>query len=367
VQQLEAELPLLEKESCQRDYLYIASNRGVDWHSNPRVEHGVVTRGDMPRFIMTSIKHCRGPPKLFMLDKYDIGGEGACLKRYTDPSFFKTDSACSNLLQEGIQSERRPLKAMEIRPNLQNCEIFQSPNAADTDSKLEAGLSGEAMEEIPTNRRRLKYRQRNGSVFQSFSLHMQNLYEKASSEEKPPTLDQSEVRTSEIDSPHSNTEERDIMVDTSISMDKVNATIRKNRPISEEALSRSSDARSAGSSKGYNSEVDIYVDALTTMDSEAETDADHRDHAFARMDSDKTCSDAQNARLSRSSSFEKKDRSDVASGNRDISNQHEEEAIVSTPPIKPIVGEHERTSSLEELFEREKSASWDHERSSSLE
>ena len=116
VQQLEAELPLLETESCQRDYLYIASNRGgfhtstsfsftahpslthsfqkknkiyflftnftkppfgtlvsfagVDWHSNPRVEHGVVTRGDMPRFIMTSIKHCRGPPKLFMLDKY---------------------------------------------------------------------------------------------------------------------------------------------------------------------------------------------------------------------------------------------------------------------------------------------------------
>ena len=117
VQQLEAELPLLEIESCQRDYLYIASNRGgfhtstsfsftahpslatnfsenkiffcspilqsrlfvfgtlvsfagVDWHSNPRVEHGVVTRGDMPRFIMTSIKQCRGPPKLFMLDKY---------------------------------------------------------------------------------------------------------------------------------------------------------------------------------------------------------------------------------------------------------------------------------------------------------
>lgn len=28
VQQLEAELPLLEKESCQRDYLYVVSNRG---------------------------------------------------------------------------------------------------------------------------------------------------------------------------------------------------------------------------------------------------------------------------------------------------------------------------------------------------
>ena len=28
VQQLEAELPLLEKDSCQRDYLHVASNRG---------------------------------------------------------------------------------------------------------------------------------------------------------------------------------------------------------------------------------------------------------------------------------------------------------------------------------------------------
>uniref|UniRef100_A0A453I9V9 Uncharacterized protein n=1 Tax=Aegilops tauschii subsp. strangulata TaxID=200361 RepID=A0A453I9V9_AEGTS len=71
VQQLEAELPLLEKDVCQRDYLYIASNRGVDWHANLRVDHGVVTTGDTPRFIMDSIKQCHGPPRLFMLDKYD--------------------------------------------------------------------------------------------------------------------------------------------------------------------------------------------------------------------------------------------------------------------------------------------------------
>lgn len=53
------------------------------------------------------LQHC-------LTDRYDIGGEGACLKRYTDPSFFKTDSACSTVLQEGIQNERRPLKAMVI-------------------------------------------------------------------------------------------------------------------------------------------------------------------------------------------------------------------------------------------------------------
>lgn len=47
--------------------------------------------------------------------RYDIGGEGACLKRYTDPSFFKTDSACSSMLEQGIQRERRPLRAMVMK------------------------------------------------------------------------------------------------------------------------------------------------------------------------------------------------------------------------------------------------------------
>ena len=37
VQQLEAELPLLEIESCQRDYLYIASNRG-GFHTSIQVQ-----------------------------------------------------------------------------------------------------------------------------------------------------------------------------------------------------------------------------------------------------------------------------------------------------------------------------------------
>ena len=37
VQQLEADLPLLETESCQRDYLYIASNRG-GFHTSIQVQ-----------------------------------------------------------------------------------------------------------------------------------------------------------------------------------------------------------------------------------------------------------------------------------------------------------------------------------------
>jgi hypothetical protein len=234
-------------------------------------------------------------------------------------------------------------------------------------------LSGQALGEVPTRRRQLKYRHRNGSVFQNFRPHMQNLYEKVSPEKKLQTDDQSEVRISLTASPESNNEERDIMVDAPIDVDKFkgdrSVMVCKNRSISEEALSRSSDAQSAGSSKGYNSEVEIYVDALTTMDSEVETDTEHRDHGhrpFARMDNGNTYPDVHNAVPLRSSSFEKEDILDVASANRDTNDQHDE-VSVSTPQDKPVPGEHERTSSLEELFEQEKPGSCDHERTSSLE
>ncbi|KAL5209270.1 hypothetical protein ABZP36_004893 [Zizania latifolia] len=381
VQQLEAELPLVEEDSCQTDYLYVASNRGVDWHANPRLDSGVVTKGDTPRFIMDYIKQCHGPPKLFMLDKFDIGGEGACLKRYTDPSFFKTDSACSSMLQEGMQRERRPLRAMEIRPILQNSEIFRPPDAANNDSKLEIDLSSEALDEVPTRRRQLKYRQLNGSVFRSFRPQMQNLYVKASPEEKPCSVEHSEVQISFTDSPDSNTEERDIIVDTfsfsSIDKGKEDPykMARKNRSISEEALPRASDAKSAGSSKGYNSEVDIYVDALTTMDSELETDTEHRDQghrAFARVESSKACSDVHGAAVSRSSSFRNNDSmvphsSEVALAKEENDDHHQGYNCIPSSQAKPVAGEHERSNSLEELFAQEKPVSCEHERSTSLE
>uniref|UniRef100_A0ACD5WWP5 Uncharacterized protein n=1 Tax=Avena sativa TaxID=4498 RepID=A0ACD5WWP5_AVESA len=380
VQQLEAELPLLENDICQTDYLYVASNKGVDWHASPRVDHGVVTTGDTPRFIMNSMKRCHGPPRLFMLDKYDIGGEGTCLKRYSDPSFFKTDSACSRRLQEGIRRERRPIRTMEIRPDLQNADIFRPPDGANDDSEIKNDLSGEVLDEVPTRRQRLKYRQLNGSVFQSFRPQMQDLYEKASPEEKTFSMDRSEVQISFSDSPDTTAEERDIMVDTSSSTEKGKednfTAFHKVRPTSEERPSSCSDDQSAGSSKGYNSEIDVYVDALITMGSEVETDSEHKDHArraFASAPSGKMCSDAHGVAVSRSSTFIKEEdspmscSSDVGSEDGDVAEHYGEDITVSVPHAKPVAGEHERTSSSEELFEQEKPISCEHERTCSLE
>ncbi|CAL0313076.1 unnamed protein product [Lupinus luteus] len=92
VQQLEAEVPAIEKAFLmQTHHSSFFSNRGIDWHPNIQSEQNLVTRGELPRFIMDSYEECRGPPRLFLLDKFDVAGAGACLKRYTDPSFFKVD------------------------------------------------------------------------------------------------------------------------------------------------------------------------------------------------------------------------------------------------------------------------------------
>lgn len=45
---------------------------GVDWHANLRLDQNLITQGDLPRFVMDSYEECRGPPRLFLLDKYEL-------------------------------------------------------------------------------------------------------------------------------------------------------------------------------------------------------------------------------------------------------------------------------------------------------
>ena len=45
---------------------------GVDWHPNLHMDQNLISQGDLPRFVMDSYEECRGPPRLFLLDKYDF-------------------------------------------------------------------------------------------------------------------------------------------------------------------------------------------------------------------------------------------------------------------------------------------------------
>lgn len=50
--------------------MIIRMNAGTDWHPNLPLDQNMVTRGDLPRHVMESYEECRGPPRLFLLDKY---------------------------------------------------------------------------------------------------------------------------------------------------------------------------------------------------------------------------------------------------------------------------------------------------------
>ncbi|KAL5709821.1 hypothetical protein ACHQM5_020462 [Ranunculus cassubicifolius] len=108
VQQLEIEFPSIEKAFLsQTSHSLFLQNSGVDWHSNLRLDQNLITQGDLPRFVMDSYEECRGPPRLFLLDKFDVAGAGACLKRYTDPSFFKAEFSTSEAAKEELKRDKK--------------------------------------------------------------------------------------------------------------------------------------------------------------------------------------------------------------------------------------------------------------------
>ncbi|KAJ9548918.1 hypothetical protein OSB04_021461 [Centaurea solstitialis] len=110
VQQLESEFPSIERaflsQTCHSNFFPNSGQKfarrfvcvsyclaGIDWHPNRQIAQNLITTGDLPRFVMDSYEECRGPPRLFLLDKFDVAGAGACLKRYTDPSIYKVEAS----------------------------------------------------------------------------------------------------------------------------------------------------------------------------------------------------------------------------------------------------------------------------------
>ncbi|KAK4440049.1 protein SCAR3 [Sesamum alatum] len=97
VQRIEAALSPLEKAVlAQRTHLHFAYTAGSSWHARTRCEKNLfVHSDDVPQFILDSYEDCCGPPRLHLLDRFDPGGPGSCLKRYSDPTFFKRASVAS--------------------------------------------------------------------------------------------------------------------------------------------------------------------------------------------------------------------------------------------------------------------------------
>ncbi|KAF9665320.1 hypothetical protein SADUNF_Sadunf16G0110500 [Salix dunnii] len=331
VQQLEAEFPSIEKAFLsQTNHSPFFSSSGVDWHPNLLMEQNLITRGDLPRFVMDSYEECRGPPQLFLLDKFDVAGAGACLTRYTDPSFFKVE-ASSEIATIEVQREkkiRKKKKGSRYR-NGETPEVVQTSHTKLHDLLLQERFENGHSD--PARLVKLKRRQINGSPFdlKTGKSYMEKFVLTPSPECKQVcedsvtrsplklTLDSSSEPSYEIhevsmvcpvkkssnggESTSSSPSEQEAMlkplkdelsgeaVDSGVikvldsivdhEMDELPPTIYK-MAIQEELLV-DADIKREGTVDGdhsddMTSEVDNYMDALPTMDSEMETDEEYK-------------------------------------------------------------------------------------------
>ncbi|CAG7874655.1 unnamed protein product [Brassica rapa] len=96
LKQIETTVPSIQKAVLEQpNHIQFAYTGGLEWHPRiPNVQDYFVY-DDLPQFIMAPYDDCRDPPRLHLLDKFDINGPGSCLKRYTDPTHFKRSSRAS--------------------------------------------------------------------------------------------------------------------------------------------------------------------------------------------------------------------------------------------------------------------------------
>ncbi|XP_057470552.1 protein SCAR3-like isoform X1 [Actinidia eriantha] len=117
IQCIESALPPLEKAIlAQKNHLHFAYTAGSVWHPQLQNEQNHFICGDLPQFIMDSYEEGRDTPRLHLLDKFDTRGAGSCLKRYSDPTFFRKASA-SAVEQKKDSKARRSKKNRSWKRN----------------------------------------------------------------------------------------------------------------------------------------------------------------------------------------------------------------------------------------------------------
>ncbi|KAF8031116.1 hypothetical protein BT93_D0344 [Corymbia citriodora subsp. variegata] len=124
-QHIEAALPPLEKAIlAQTSHIHFAYTAGSDWHACIRNGKHHFIDNDLPRFIMDSYEECRDPPRLHLLDKFDTGGPGSCLRRYSDPTFFRRVSASLDERNVGkVRGDKKARKMKKRRSFPKNAEL----------------------------------------------------------------------------------------------------------------------------------------------------------------------------------------------------------------------------------------------------
>jgi hypothetical protein len=92
VRRIESALSPLEKAVLsQTSHIHFAYTAGSEWHPRIRNGHSHFVQSDLPLCVMESYEQCRDPPPLHLLDRFAVGGPGSCLRKYSDPTFFRKE------------------------------------------------------------------------------------------------------------------------------------------------------------------------------------------------------------------------------------------------------------------------------------
>lgn len=127
IQNIEFALPFIEKSvKGQTHHIHFAYVAGSEWHAHVQLEKSHLVVHDLPCFMLEAYEECREPPRFYLLDKFDHEGAGACLKRYSDPSYFRREWCASELGKtENSQRVKKVQKAKRKGLQIRD-EEFQS-------------------------------------------------------------------------------------------------------------------------------------------------------------------------------------------------------------------------------------------------
>ncbi|EOY27999.1 SCAR family protein, putative isoform 1 [Theobroma cacao] len=139
VQRIEAALPPLEKAVlAQTSHIHFAYTAGSEWHPRIHNEKNHFIYNDLPRFIMDSYEVCRDPPCLHLLDKFDAGGKGSCMKRYSDPTYFKRASgSCIEEDAEKVPRDKKTRKSKKRRSSHRNGELSRVASLSNRSGRMQ--------------------------------------------------------------------------------------------------------------------------------------------------------------------------------------------------------------------------------------
>eukprot|EP00250_Pteridium_aquilinum_P005765 c15815_g1_i1 orf=1-1032(-) len=266
VRQLETEVPLIE------DIMLTKNNHGnpmydpgLEWHPHIHNEQNHFTQGDLPRFIRSAYEDCRSPPRLFPLDRYDAAGAGACLKRFSDPSFFKMEWASSELMK--AEKEQRDQKARRMKKKGRqqgNRDVREARLASQIHLRAQTELENEETLSIAssTSDLSLDFNQEAADLLKQESddmLSASGFFSHEQEGQQSKVMPAKDFRVKELALESLDLETKLSTLDT---LGHMNVDVLKEVGLGEVDVVAYDSA----------SETDNFMDAVTTMDSEVETD-----------------------------------------------------------------------------------------------